>query len=64
MAYQIPPHGRWRERSALALSTNTGGAYLNPQLPGVLVGTPPRSQVPSNVIKRADPTRLGRSLGT
>jgi hypothetical protein len=25
--------------------------------------TPPRSQVPSNVIKRAHPTRLGRPLG-
>jgi hypothetical protein len=37
----------------------------SPQFPGVLVGPPPppRSQVPSNVMKRAHPTRLGRPLG-
>jgi hypothetical protein len=35
---------------------------VSTQFPGVLVA-PPRSQVPSNVIKRAHATRLGRPLG-
>jgi hypothetical protein len=58
--YSSPQHTHHAQRTAHSTQHTAGGLY---PIPRGARWTPPRSQVPSDVIKRAHATRLSRPLG-